>query len=88
MRARLAPLSEAEVGRTQLWLRRPVILGRLRTMRHAQSMTQEALAQQARLPIAAIVRLEAGGLARGEEVPRLAEALGLQPEQLIGRAPR
>jgi transcriptional regulator with XRE-family HTH domain len=85
---RVATRSEPELVPAPWWQERPVILARLRRLRTTRSMTAAALAQQAGVPTAAIVRLEAGGVARRQEVTVLAEALGVSPEQIIGPLPR
>ncbi len=63
---------------------RRVILGRLRGLRLSRGLTAQALAESAGLPVAAIVRLEAGGFARYGEVAIIATALAVTAEDLTG----
>jgi transcriptional regulator with XRE-family HTH domain len=67
----------------------PVKIGtRLRTLRMARVLTQEALAEKSGVSKATIIRLEAGKMAaRFSTIHKLAHALGVAPEELAGGAP-
>jgi DNA-binding XRE family transcriptional regulator len=60
------------------------VLRRLRRVREEQALTQRQLAQQADVTQATIVHAERGGDVRPTTVRKLADALGVQPRELIG----
>src|SRR5438105_303676 len=63
--------------------------GRLREVRISRGMTQAELAQKAFVTISYITRLESAGAAPGIDlVDRLAEAMGTNAEELIGKESR
>ncbi len=69
----------------------PVILRNLKRVRESKFLSQEALAAKAGMSRSALARLEIGGAARLSTVPKLAEALGVAPSELVGEpvaAPR
>jgi DNA-binding XRE family transcriptional regulator len=55
----------------------------LERLRVAQMLTQSDLAATAHVARTAIIRLEAGGLARRATIRKLAEALGVEPAALM-----
>jgi transcriptional regulator with XRE-family HTH domain len=60
----------------------------LRALRLARVMTQDMLAEKAGVSRATVIRLEAGEIAaRISTIRKLAEALGVRPEELVGGAP-
>jgi transcriptional regulator with XRE-family HTH domain len=62
----------------------PVALPNLKAIRESRFLTQEQLAQEVGMSRSAIARIELGGAARLSTVPKLAKALGVKPEQLVG----
>lgn len=61
-------------------------LGRLRDLRVAQALSQRALASQAGVSPATIVRAERGDDIRHVTVRKLADALGVPPSELLSVA--
>ena len=57
---------------------------RLREWRTRRLLTQEELAEKARVGVTTIVRIEAGQGARISTLRKLAQALEITPEQLMG----
>jgi predicted transcriptional regulator len=61
------------------------VLTRLRTIREAKFLTQRELSAQSGVAEVTIARLEAGKVsARFSTTKKLAEALGVEPAQLVG----
>ena len=62
---------------------------RLRDLRKRRLLTQEQLAERSGVGIATIVRVERNQVEpRGSTIRKLAEALGVEPEELPGRLRR
>lgn len=59
------------------------VLGRLRTVREQNAMTQEELAEKAGISRQTIINLEQGNDARPPTVRKLATALGVKPVELM-----
>ena len=59
---------------------------RLREWRQRRLLTQEELAEKAGVGVTTIVRIEAGQSARISTLRKLAAALDVTPEQLMGDA--
>ena len=59
----------------------------LERLRIARMLTQADLAAAAHVARTAIIRLEAGGVARRSTVRKLAEVLGVTPAELMGQPP-
>lgn len=61
-----------------------VKLERLKYWRERAPLTQEELAKKANVRRQTIIAIEAGGEPRPDTTRRLAAALGVQPQQLMG----
>jgi transcriptional regulator with XRE-family HTH domain len=60
-------------------------LGRLRDVRESKFLSQQELAERAGLSRVAITRLESGQVsAQYATIRKLAEALGVEPAELVG----
>ena len=57
----------------------------LRTVREQKFLTRQELAERAGVSYHNIVRLELGGTARITTVRKLAQALGVEPAELVGQ---
>lgn len=60
-------------------------LPRLGTIREAQYLSQYELANRAKVARSTIARIEQGEEARYETIRKLATALGVTPDELVGR---
>lgn len=60
------------------------MLKRLRRLREERTMTQRELAEKSGITQATIVHAEKGGDTRPSTVRQLADALGVEPRELIG----
>ena len=59
----------------------------LRAWRHERAMPQQQLASAAGVDISTVQRLEAGGVARLSTIRKLADALGVEPRDLMAQPP-
>jgi transcriptional regulator with XRE-family HTH domain len=64
-----------------------VPLPRLRELRQARFLSQEALAEKARVSHFTVRRIEQGSPARYQTIRKLAEALDVDPAELAGASP-
>jgi transcriptional regulator with XRE-family HTH domain len=62
------------------------VLTRLRSLRERQVLSQRDLAEKARISPATVVRAEKGEPMRYLTTRKLADALGITPEELVDRA--
>ena len=62
---------------------RPVKLANLRRLRERQALSQKGLAERAGISHVTVVQAEAGGDVRPTTARKLAEALGVEPAELM-----
>jgi hypothetical protein len=74
---------DGEVARPHALFKTPA----LRSRRLALLLSQEALAAKARVARSAITNLEDGGVARAATIRKLAEALEIEPAELMRQPP-